>query len=352
MLSPRREKILGAIIEQYVAKARPVPSQEILANRGMEVSSATIRHEMMRLEEEGYIIRPHTSAGSVPTDKGYRRYVEALGDIQLPVAEQRLVSHLFHQVERELEEWLNLAATLLAQMVHNTAVVTTPKAPSRRFKHLELVSLQDSLALLVVVLDGARVRQQLITFDQVMFQEKLSIVATRLNAIFAGLNSAQVRAKDTAGLSITEQKLIDCLVKVMETEDEREYASPYLDGLHFMLSQPEFAHDQHLTLSLMELIERRSLLRSIVPPEFTGRSVQVIIGRENRAEGIHDYSVVIRRYGLPQEAAGTIGVIGPTRMPYARTMATVDYLASVLSRLVARLYGREISDEPYREATN
>ena len=352
MLSPRREKILGAIIEQYVAKARPVPSQEILANRGMEVSSATIRHEMMRLEEEGYIIRPHTSAGSVPTDKGYRRYVEALGDIQLPVAEQRLVSHLFHQVERELEEWLNLAATLLAQMVHNTAVVTTPKAPSRRFKHLELVSLQDSLALLVVVLDGARVRQQLITFDQVMFQEKLSIVATRLNAIFAGLNSAQVRAKDTAGLSITEQKLIDCLVKVMETEDEREYASPYLDGLHFMLSQPEFAHDQHLTLSLMELIERRSLLRSIVPPEFTGRSVQVIIGRENRAEGIHDYSVVIRRYGLPQEAAGTIGVIGPTRMPYARTMATVDYLASVLSRLVARLYGREISDEPYHEATN
>ncbi len=352
MLSPRREKILGAIIEQYVAKARPVPSQEILANRGMEVSSATIRHEMMRLEEEGYIIRPHTSAGSVPTDKGYRRYVEALGDIQLPVAEQRLVSHLFHQVERELEEWLNLAATVLAQMVHNTAVVTTPKAPSCRFKHLELVSLQDSLALLVVVLDGARVRQQLITFDQVMFQEKLSIVATRLNAIFAGLNSAQVRAKDTAGLSITEQKLIDCLVKVMETEDEREYASPYLDGLHFMLSQPEFAHDQHLTLSLMELIERRSLLRSIVPPEFTGRSVQVIIGRENRAEGIHDYSVVIRRYGLPQEAAGTIGVIGPTRMPYARTMATVDYLASVLSRLVARLYGREISDEPYREATN
>ena len=352
MLSPRREKILGAIIEQYVAKARPVPSQEILANQGMEVSSATIRHEMMRLEEEGYIIRPHTSAGSVPTDKGYRRYVEALGDIQLPVAEQRLVSHLFHQVERELEEWLNLAATLLAQMVHNTAVVTTPKAPSRRFKHLELVSLQDSLALLVVVLDGARVRQQLITFDQVMFQEKLSIVATKLNAIFAGLNSAQVRAKDTAGLSITEQKLIDCLVKVMETEDEREYASPYLDGLHFMLSQPEFAHDQHLTLSLMELIERRSLLRSIVPPEFTGRSVQVIIGRENRAEGIHDYSVVIRRYGLPQEAAGTIGVIGPTRMPYARTMATVDYLASVLSRLVARLYGREISDEPYREATN
>jgi heat-inducible transcriptional repressor len=352
MLPPRQEKILRAIVEQYIAKARPVPSQEIMADREMEVSSATIRNEMMHLEEAGYIIRPHTSAGSVPTDKGYRRYVEAIGDIQLPVAEQRLVSHLFHQVERELEEWLNLAATLLAQMVHNTAVVTTPKTPSCRFKHLELVRLQDSLALLVVVLDGARVRQQLISFAQAVSQEKLTIMATKLSSVFAGRNSAQIGAKDTTGLSPTEQKLTDCLVKIMETEDEREYAEPYLDGLHFMLSQPEFAHDQHLALSLMEMIEQRSLMRSIVPPKFTGRSVQVIIGRENRTESIHDYSVVIRRYGLPQEAAGTIGVIGPTRMPYARTMATVNYLASVLSRLMAQLYGREMSEELYREATN
>jgi heat-inducible transcriptional repressor len=183
-------------------------------------------------------------------------------------------------------------------------------------------------------------------------QEKLTIMATKLSSVFAGRNSAQIGAKDPAGLSLTEQKLTDCLVKIMETEDEREYAEPYLDGLHFMLSQPEFARDQHLALSLMELIERRSLMRSIVPPEFTGRRVQVIIGRENRAESIHDYSVVISGYGLPQEAAGTIGVIGPTRMPYARTMATVNYLASVLSRLVARLYGREMSDELYREETN
>jgi len=352
MLSLRQERILKAIVEQYVAKARPVPSQELLASREMEVSSATIRNEMMHLEEEGYIVRPHTSAGSVPTDKGYRRYVEAIGAIQLPVAEQRLVSHLFHQVERELEEWLNLAATLLAQMVHNAAVVTTPKAPSCRFKHLELVSLQDSLALLVVVLDGARVRQQLISFDQAMSQEKLSIMATKLSALFGGLDSAQIGAKGIVGLSPIEQTLTDCLIKIMETEDEREYSEPFLDGLHFMLSQPEFARDQRLALSLMELIERRSLMRSIVPLEFTGRNAQVIIGRENRAESIQDYSVVISRYGLPREAAGTIGVIGPTRMPYARTMATVDYLASVLSRLVARLYGREMSDELYREATN
>jgi heat-inducible transcriptional repressor len=352
MLPPRREKILRAIVEQYIAKARPVPSQEIMADREMEVSSATIRNEMMHLEEEGYIIRPHTSAGSVPTDKGYRRYVEAIGDIQLPVTEQRLVSHLFHQVERELEEWLNLAATLLAQMVHNTAVVTTPKTSCCRFKHLELVSLQGSLALLVVVLDGARVRQQLISFAQAVSQEKLTIMATKLSSVFAGRNSAQIGAKDTTGLSLTEQKLADCLVKIMETEDEREYAEPYLDGLHFMLSQPEFARDQHLALSLMEMIEQRSLMRSIIPPKFTGRNVQVIIGRENRTESIHDYSVVIRRYGLPQEVAGTIGVIGPTRMPYARTMATVNYLASVLSHLVAQLYGGEMSEELYREATN
>jgi heat-inducible transcriptional repressor len=126
----------------------------------------------------------------------------------------------------------------------------------------------------------------------------------------------------------------------MEAEDEQEYEEPYLDGLHFILNQPEFVHS-HRMLSLMELVEHRNLLKSIVPLGLTNQGVQVVIGKENRAEVIHDYSVVISQYGLPQEAVGTISVVGPTRMPYARAISTVDYLSAVLSQLVAELYGRE-----------
>ncbi|MBA7691626.1 Heat-inducible transcription repressor HrcA [subsurface metagenome] len=128
----------------------------------------------------------------------------------------------------------------------------------------------------------------------------------------------------------------------MQAEDEQKHEEPYLDGLHFMLNQPEFAHNQRM-LPLMELVDHRNLLRIIAPQGLTSHGVQVVIGKENKAEVIQDYSVVISRYGLAKEAAGTIGVIGPTRMPYARAISTVSYLSSVLSGLMAELYGRELA---------
>jgi heat-inducible transcriptional repressor len=294
---------------------------------------------MAYLEHEGYITRPHPSAGSIPLDKGYRYYVESLNNIELPSAEQRLISHLFHQVETELEEWLSLAATLIAQLVQNVAMVTTPKSAGCQFKHVELVALQDSLVLIVLVLCGARVKQQLITFDQIIFQPQLMTIANKLNDTYFGLTSPQLLAKDT-GLSPTEQAVTDCLVKIMQAEDEQEYDEPYLNGLHFMLNQPEFAHTNRI-LALMELAEHRNLLRTITPHGLPSHGVQVVIGKENEAEVIHDYSVVIIRYGLSEEAVGTISVVGPTRMPYARTISTVDYLASVLNGLMAELYGKQ-----------
>ena len=140
MLTSRAETILKSIVGQYIAKAMPVPSQSIYNSYDLGVSPATIRNEMVHLEQEGYIIRPHPSAGSIPSDKGYRCYVESLSEITLPLATQRLIGHLFHQVEREHEEWLGLAATIMAQLVQNMAVATKPKSPDCRFKHLELVA--------------------------------------------------------------------------------------------------------------------------------------------------------------------------------------------------------------------
>jgi len=339
MLALRTGTILSSIVDKYIIKATPVSSQSIINDYELGVSTATIRNEMAHLEQEGYITRPHPSAGSIPSDKGYRYYVETLMDIQLPLTEQRLINHLFHQVERELEEWLNLAATLIAQLVQNVAVVTMPKPAACQFKHLELVALHNSLALLVLILRGAKAKQQLITCTQTISQSELTIIANKLNNTYSGLTSSQILAKNT-GLSPTEQQVTDCLLKVMEAEDEQEYEEPYLDGLHFILNQPEFAHNQRM-LSLMELVEHRNLLRSIVPSGLTNQRVQVVIGKENKAEVIHDYSVVISQYGLLQEAVGTICVVGPTRMPYARAISTVDYLSSVLSRLAAELYGKE-----------
>ena len=128
MLSPRSETILKSIVGQYIARAVPVPSQRIINDYELAVSPATIRNEMAQLEKEGYITRPHPSAGSIPSDKGYRHYVESIENVKLPPAEQRLISHIFHQVEKEVETWLKLTATLLARLAQNVAVVSRPRS--------------------------------------------------------------------------------------------------------------------------------------------------------------------------------------------------------------------------------
>jgi len=350
MLTSRAETILKSIVRQYIAQATPVPSQSVLNDYELNVSPATIRHEMARLEQEGYIIRPHPSAGSVPLDKGYRYYVESLTEVALPAAEQRLISHLFHQVKREQEEWLRLAVTIVAQLTQNVAVVTRPKSVGCQFKHLQLVAVQDLLVLVVLVLHGARVKQQLVTFDPAIEQPGLTAIANKLNEAYSSLTSFQILAKEIE-LSPVEQQLTDCLIKVMQAEDAPEYEEPYLDGWHFNLHQPEFSRSNRI-LDLVNLVEHRSLLKAIFPQGSGIYEVQVVIGKENTAEAIHDCSVVICRYGLPEEAVGIIGVVGPTRMPYIRTISTVGYLSSVLGKMVAELYGRETATEVTTFDTN
>jgi len=205
---------------------------------------------------------------------------------------------------------------------------------------MELLALQDSLALAVVVLHGARVKQKLITFDQAVFQPSLTAISNKLNTAYSGLTSQQISAKDME-LSPLEQQVTDHLIEIMQAEDSQEYEEPYLDGWHFMLNQPEFAQSDRMR-TLMELVEQRNLLKVIVPTRLSQHAVHVIIGKENKEKAIQNYSVVISQYGLPDEATGTIGVVGPTRMPYSHTIPTVYYLSSVLSELVAGLYGREI----------
>jgi heat-inducible transcriptional repressor len=336
MISSRAETVLNLIVLKYIDRAVPVPSQSIARESALGVSPATIRNEMARLEEEGYIIRAHHSAGGVPSNKGYRFHVESLKDISLSESEQRLFSHVFHQVERDLEKWLSLAATLLAQQAQNIAVVTTPRSAGCRFKHMELLSLQDTLALIVIVLHGARVKEQLITFNEAIPQSSLTVISNKLSTAFAGLNREQIAEKEIE-LSPAEEQIKQVVSNIMQQEDEQEYEEPYLDGFHFTLSQPEFSQSERVR-SLMELVEKRHLLKTILPKDLMGQKVTVIIGTENSDEALHEYSIVITRYGIRNQVVGTVGVLGPTRMHYAQTIPTVNYLARILTDLTSGLY--------------
>ena len=349
-MNNRTAAILSSITRQYIARAMPVSSASVVLDCGLDISSATIRNEMVALENDGYIIRPHHAAGSIPSDKGYRFYVENLNYVDLPLEEQRLISHLFHQVEENLEQWLSLAVTLLSQRVQNIAIMTSPKPPSCRFKHMELVSLQEHLALAVLVLRGAVVRQQLVNFEQPVTQEELRIIADKTVKNYTGLSALQISDKKVE-LSPNEQRVADCIIKLMRTEDERSHEDSYVDGLHYLMNQPEFNTGNRM-VNLMGLVEERKLIEAMMENRPNEYGVQVIIGKENRAESIQNFSVVLSRYGIADEAIGTIGVVGPTRMHYARTISAISFMSSMMSKLISDLYGRETQNNSKKMQNN
>ena len=337
MLTQRRERILKIVVGEYISTGLPV-SSEAVARKGLGVSSATIRNEMMELEEDGYLTQPHTSAGRIPEDKGYRCYIESMmGGVQLSLVEQRLIRHQFHQVEGEIEEWIRLAAAILSRAVRNVAIVTLPKPYESRLKHLELISLQEFLALLVLVLREAKLKQQVLTLEEAVTQEELSAAARRLTSACGGLSGSEIATKGL-GLSRLEEQVTRTVVHIMQAEEEEAYEDPWVDGLRHMLSQPEFASSSRLA-AIVEFFEERNLLKSLLPQVLTGEGVRVVIGRENKQDVMRDCSVIITRYGIPGEVGGAIGVMGPTRMQYSRAIPTVCFVSSVMSEMLGELYG-------------
>lgn len=337
-LTPRREAVLKIIVGEYITTAVPVASDAIFRNYQLGVSPATIRNDMAYLEGDGYIVRPHTSAGSVPTDKGYRHYVESLAkEIELPMAEQYRIRKLFREVEEEFDRWLKLAAAIVARLVRNAALVTFPKPRQCRFKHLELVALHDFVALMILVLSEAILKRQLLSFDKAMNQEQLTGFANKLNAAYSGLSRSEISAKKLE-MSSEEEQVMEAVLDMMVTEDEIEYDQPYLDGLRLMLGQPEFAEKDRM-LSIMELMETKEWLSSAFPRWSGDVGVRVVIGEENRDDTLRDLSLVFSRYGVPDQVGGAIGVIGPTRMDYRQAISTVSYMSEILSDLVAGVCG-------------
>lgn len=338
MLTSRQDVLLKALIGEYIAQATPVASEVLAHKYNLGVSPATIRNEMARLEEEDYILRPHTSAGGMPSTKAYRYYVESLLETpELPPQEQLFIQHLFHQIETEMEEWVRLAANLLARLAHNAALATLPRAAPCRFQYVELVALQEFLILLTLMLREARLKQQLVTTEEAISQEQLNAVASKLNATYRGRASSQIAAQSPESQPL-EQTVSQAVMRLMEQEDQRAYESPLIQGLRQMLEQPEFATHQRI-LEVLELLSEPDWLKDILPQGSNVQGIHVIIGGEGRSRAMRHCSIVLAQYGMPHGASGTLGVLGPTRMPYAHTISTVRYLSEVMNRLLGELYG-------------
>lgn len=336
-LPERRSAILRLIIADYVQSAQPIGSEALVQRHSLGLSSATIRNEMARLEEEGYIHHPHTSAGRVPSDKGYRYFVESLvGEQELPQDEQLRILHQFHQATTAMAEWLHLAASVLSQSVHNLAVVTPPRAGQTRLRHLELVALHDHTGLLVLVTDAVKVRQQVLSFPSTVAQPDLTRLANRLTQAWAGLASDEVRSLSLDPYS-SDAVVAAVVADILAEEDDAAFAEAHIEGLRNVLEQPEFSNSGKL-LDLVEAVDERNLNKAIPAESVAEDGVTVIIGAENPSGSMRECSIVVTSYGTPEGHKGAIAVLGPTRMHYPRAIATVRYMGKVMNDVLTKLY--------------
>ena len=337
MLTERRAQLLSLIIREYVDSAVPVGSDAIVRKHELPYSSATIRNEMARLEDDGYISHPHTSAGRVPSDQGYRYYVEVLmQESDLPWEVKQTIRHQFHQAGREEDEWIQLAAAVLARAVENAAVVTVPRSREARLKRLELVGIQDTAALLVLVLHQARVKQQVLIFPEPVEQDQLSQISNRLNEVFAGHTAAEI-GRSTAQMTQIEWHVANAVREIMAISDRGGFDEAYMEGVRHVLTKPEFAASDKM-LGMLDVLEQKNLTRLLPFAGMPADGITVKIGAENEEDAMRDYSIVLSPYGMPGGIMGAMAVVGPTRMHYSETISTVRFVASLMSEMLATYY--------------
>jgi len=279
MLTQRKTELLKTLVGEYIGSASPVASETVVKKHSLGVSSATVRSEMANLEEQGYITRPHHSAGAVPSDKGYRFYVGTLSQVEeLPTEFQHTVPYQFTKAERDIEGWTRLAATALAQLVNNAALVTYPREPESRLIRINLVHIQESLAFLILVLQEVKLRKQLLPLSEPLTSEDLQMVANRLSDSLSGLSRREILNKPV-DISPFERTVTDMVLDIMEAEDRALYSDHYIEGLRHLLSQPEISEGDKARV-IVEVLEDKELPKVVLAeaPEW-GHMKVISVGR-------------------------------------------------------------------------
>lgn len=341
-LTERQKKLLMLAIRDYIDTVQPVGSQNLVDRYHMDMSSATVRNELAALSVMGYLNQPHTSAGRIPTEDGYRYFVgQLIHQVELPSAIQHTITHQFFQARHDIEQWMHLSASILAHQSRGVSLITAPHAEMARYKHLELISTQGRQVLMVLVLLGGEVSQQILTLDEPVLQGELSQTAERLNQVCIGSSADEIAAL-VMSVDAMQKEILILVLQDMRTTDGCVSGEIYFDGLTNVLAEPEFTDSDDARRAL-HLIEERSLLQDILSRTIMNSNVggvQVLIGGEGTWEELRQWSMILARYGVPGMLTGTLGVLGPMRMPYARTIPTVRFMADLLSDLVTdTIYG-------------
>ncbi len=343
MLTERQKLILKMIIDDYVHSAEPVGSRVIAKKDSISYSSATVRNEMSDLEEMGYLEQPHTSAGRIPSQKGYRFYVDYLMEpANLSKADIESIRTLLYQKKLQMEDIVSNTASILADLTHYTAIVLGPEVFQTKLRSIQIIPLSNTNCVCILVTDTGHVEKKIVTIPPELPIEQLERLANILNAKLVGTPLYKLSQVLYHELAEELKRTIDHFEHALEfaegmisPKDIRDHRGVFLKGTTHMLSQPEFK-DIDKVKTLLTLFEQNGLVVDL----FTNQSsnIEVKIGQENQIIEAHNCSIITANYIYNGKAIGSIGVIGPTRLDYAKVITLIDYVSNDLSKIFNKLY--------------
>ncbi|MGH7692812.1 MAG: heat-inducible transcriptional repressor HrcA [Candidatus Dormibacteria bacterium] len=336
-MDPRKERILGAVVSDYTETVVPVGSHALAARYFLELSSATIRNELSELVDDGFLAQPHASAGRVPTDRGYRYFVDFL--LPQEAVDPRLRRHVrqgFDGVEPDVEAVLEAAAAILSRLSENVAVVTGPASAVSRLRHVDLVLVRPGQALMVEIATGNAAFQRMVELDPLVDEDELSSWSRRLNELYRGLSAEEVEiAPLVAGLAPGLEALAPEVARGLRQLATRSSLVIH-DGVRNLVRQPEFEDPARLR-AVLEVLEAQRILGDVLAQLAPQAGMQVLIGHENSREELQDCSLVLTSYRAGEQLWGTIGVVGPTRIRYGQVAARLQLVSQATGDALTRL---------------
>ncbi|HAP19812.1 heat-inducible transcriptional repressor HrcA [Frisingicoccus caecimuris] len=335
-LDERKIKILNSIIQTYLITGEPVGSRTISKYTDLNLSSATIRNEMSDLEDLGYIVQPHTSAGRIPSDKGYRFYVDNL--MKEKIAEVDEMKDVLIEKADKLDHLLKHVAKLLATNTNYATMISAPQYKRNKLKFIQLSRVEDNQLLVVVMLEGNVIKNRLIEVDERVSEDEVAKLNILINTFLQGLNLQEINMELIQRMKVQAEgygqiigHIIDAIAVVIQEEDDLEI---YTSGTTNLLKYPELGDREKASELLYTMEEKKALSELIVDQEDSGEEnknpIQIYIGSESPVSTMKDCSIVTATYELEEGVQGTIGIIGPKRMDYKKVVGNLQTMMNQL----------------------
>ncbi len=337
-MEQRKQSILKAVVHEFTTSAQPVGSQALASRYLLNLSSATIRNELSELADLGYLIQPHTSAGRIPTDRGYRYFVDFLMESEpVPGDVATFINEELRAAPGDAQAIVERLATTVAQVTQNAAVATAPHGPQARVKHIDLVSLEPRDVLIVLLVEGNLLRQQVVRISADADQAELSRLAAKLNRDLAGRDRDDVVVRLNRLAEGAERELLERVAEALEQFERGVETLVVHDGVRNLLMQPEFTEVTRLH-EVLEVLEETRHLTALLQQLVGDSDLQIVIGSENVSSQLRSCAVVLTTYGPSHRIKGVLGVVGPTRMRYGQVLGRLVIAAQAASERMAELH--------------